>query len=168
MASSTGNTMDLGLKQAMKTSDFWFFTIVMFICGGGDYFATIHLIPLGYRLWDSAYDSRQHAAGVVWAYESGWSSHSRPAADLMGSKVPIILTLILRVLLFVMLIQYKNEVSFYVFAFAFGFTHLITAPLTPILIGKLYGFTYLGILTGFINTAHFVGAGLALYGRGYF
>jgi len=62
-----------------------------------------------------------------------------------------------------MLIRYKSEMSFYVFALAFGFTHLITAPLTPILIGRLYGFTYLGILTGFINTVHFLGAGFWPY-----
>ncbi len=165
MASSTGNAMDLGLKQAMKTSAFWFFTIVMFICGGGDYFATIHLIPLA-----TDYGIPPMTAGNMLAWYGLMSLAgvliAGPLADLMGSKIPIILTFLLRVLLFVMLIFYKNEISFYVFAFAFGFTHLITAPLTPILIGKLYGFTYLGILTGFINTVHFVGAGFWPYMAG--
>ena len=163
--SSAGSSMDMGIKQAMRTSAFWFFAIVMFICGGGDYFATIHLIPLATDFGISpmtagnmlALYGLMSLAGVLIA---------GPVADLMGSKIPIILTFVLRVLLFVMLIQYKNEVSFYVFAFAFGFTHLITAPLTPILIGRLYGFTYLGILTGFINTVHFLGAGFWPYMAG--
>jgi MFS family permease len=160
--SSTGSSMDMGIKQAMKTSAFWFFAIVMFICGGGDYFATIHLIPLA-----TDYGISPMTAGNMLALYGLMSLAgvliAGPVADLIGSKIPIILTFVLRVLLFVMLIQYKNEVSFYVFAFAFGFTHLITAPLTPILIGKLYGFTYLGMLTGFINTVHFLGAGFWPY-----
>jgi len=160
--SSTGSSEDMGLKQAMKTPAFWFFTIVMFICGGGDYFATIHLIPLA-----TDYGISPMTAGNMLALYGLMSLAgvliAGPAADLMGSKIPIILTFVLRVLLFVMLIQYKSEMSFYVFALAFGFTHLITAPLTPILIGRLYGFTYLGVLTGFINTVHFLGAGFWPY-----
>jgi MFS family permease len=160
--SSAGSSMDMGIKQAMRTSAFWFFAIVMFICGGGDYFATIHLIPLA-----TDYGISPMTAGNMLALYGLMSLAgvliAGPVADLIGSKIPIILTFVLRVLLFVMLIQYKNEVSFYVFAFAFGFTHLITAPLTPILIGRLYGFTYLGILTGFINTVHFLGAGFWPY-----
>jgi len=162
MVSSTGSSDDLSLKQAMATSSFWFFTIVMFICGGGDYFATVHLIPLA-----TDYGIPPMTAGNMLAWYGLMSLAGvlivGPAADLMGSKIPIILTFVLRVVLFIMLIQYKNEVSFFVFAFAFGFTHLITAPLTPILIGKLYGFTHLGILTGFINTVHFLGAGFWPY-----
>jgi MFS family permease len=160
--SSAGSSMDMGIKQAMRTSAFWFFAVVMFICGGGDYFATIHLIPLA-----TDYGISPMTAGNMLALYGLMSLAgvliAGPVADLMGSKIPIILTFVLRVLLFVMLIQYKNEVSFYVFALAFGFTHLITAPLTPILIGRLYGFTYLGILTGFINTVHFLGAGFWPY-----
>ena len=163
--SSAGSSMDMGIKQAMRTSAFWFFAIVMFICGGGDYFATIHLIPLA-----TDYGISPMTAGNMLALYGLMSLAgvliAGPVADLMGSKIPIILTFVLRVLLFVMLIQYKNEASFYVFAFAFGFTHLITAPLTPILIGRLYGFTYLGILTGFINTVHFLGAGFWPYMAG--
>ena len=162
MFSSTGSSEDFGLKQAMSTPSFWFFAIVMFICGGGDYFATVHLIPLA-----TDYGISPITAGNMLAWYGLMSLFgvliAGPAADMMGSKMPIILTFVLRVLMFIMLIQYKNEVSFYVFAFAFGFTHLITAPLTPILIGKLYGFTYLGILTGFMNTVHFLGAGFWPY-----
>ncbi len=156
------NLQDMGLRQALRTSSFWLFGIVMFICGGGDYFATVHLIPLATDYGISpmtaanmlAWYGLMSLAGVLVA---------GPAADMIGSKIPIMLTFLLRVLLFLMLIRYKNEGSFYVFAFAFGFTHLITAPLTPILIGKLYGFGHLGVLTGFINTAHFLGAGFWPY-----
>jgi len=45
LLSSTSDE-DFGLKQAMKTRSYWLFVVIMFICGGGDYFATTHLIPL--------------------------------------------------------------------------------------------------------------------------
>jgi len=48
----------------------------------------------------------------------------------------------------------------------FGFTHVVTAPLIPLLIVKLYGGTHLGVLTGFVNTLHFLGGGLWAYGAG--
>ena len=86
-----------------------------------------------------------------------------PSADLIGNKIPIILTFILRVVVYVMIIKYKSVTSLYVFALAFGFTHLITAPLTPMLVGRLYGVLHLGVLTGFINTAHFLGGGFWAY-----
>jgi len=57
-------------------------------------------------------------------------------------------------------------VSFYVFALAFGFSFLVTAPLTPTLVGRLYGFSHVGILSGFITTVHHLGGGIAAWGGG--
>ena len=37
---------DLSLKEAMKTSPFWLFLIVMFICGSGDFLVATHLVPM--------------------------------------------------------------------------------------------------------------------------
>ena len=89
-----------------------------------------------------------------------------PAADLIGNKIVIILTFVMRVVLFIIVLKYKSVASLYVFALAFGFTHLITAPLTPMLVAKLYGVRHLGILTGVINTAHFLGAAFWPYVAG--
>jgi sugar phosphate permease len=52
------------------------------------------------------------------------------------------------------------------FALLFGFTHLITAPLTPMLMGRLYGFRQIGLLTGVVNTVHFLGGGIFTYATG--
>jgi MFS family permease len=153
---------DMGLKQAMGTSSFWLFAVTMFICGGGDYVATTHLIPMATDIGISSITAGNmlgwyglmSLAGVLIA---------GPSADLIGNKIPIILTFLLRVVLYVMIIKYKSATSLYVFALAFGFTHLVTAPLTPMLVGKLYGVIHLGVLTGFINTAHFLGAGFWAY-----
>jgi hypothetical protein len=56
--------------------------------------------------------------------------------------------------------------SFYIFAVVFGFTFFITAPLNTTLVGRLYGFSHVGIITGFITTVHHLGGGLWAYGVG--
>ena len=86
-----------------------------------------------------------------------------PVSDLIGNKIPIAITFILRIGLFVMILKYQNLVSFYVFALLFGFTFLITAPLTATLAGKMYGFTHVGLLSGFITTIHHFGGGFWAY-----
>ena len=89
-----------------------------------------------------------------------------PASDLIGDKIPIALTFLLRVFAFRLVIAYQNMVSFYVFALVFGFTFLVTAPLTPTLVGRLYGFSHIGVLSGFITTVHHLGGGVAAWGGG--
>jgi len=153
---------DLGLKEAFRTPSYWLFAVTMFICGSGDYFATTHLIAF----------ATDHGISPVTAGSMlGWYGLmslagilvAGPSADWIGNKTPIVLTFLLRVALYLIVFKYKTTTSLYVFALLFGFTHLITAPLTPMLIGKLYGPTHLGLLTGFINTVHFLGGGLWAY-----
>lgn len=150
---------DLTLKQAMTTRSYWLFLVVMFICGGGDYFAVTHLIAMATDQGISTL-----AAGSMLAWYGGMSLVgiliAAPAADRIGNKAPIIASFILRFFLYLFLFRYKTAGAFYVFAFGFGFTHLITGPLTPMLVAKLYGFRHLGLLTGFVNTVHFIGAAI--------
>jgi MFS family permease len=86
-----------------------------------------------------------------------------PISDLIGSKIPIALTFVLRVLLFVLILKYRTPLSFYVFAAGFGFTWLVTAPLTITLVGRLYGFAHVGMISGFITTIHHLGGGFWAY-----
>jgi MFS family permease len=156
---------DYTLKQALGTRSYWLFLVIMFICGGGDYFATTHLIPMA-----TDYGISPITAGNMLGWYGLCSLAgilvAGPAADSIGNKIPIVLTFVLRVLLFLLVIRYKTVLSLYAFALLFGFTHLITAPLTPMLVSKLYGVTHLGILTGVVNTIHFLGAGFWTYMAG--
>lgn len=153
---------DFGLGRAMKTRSYWLFIVVMFICGGGDYFATIHLIPLA---TDNGISPMVAANMLAWYGLMSLAGIliAAPAADRIGNKTPIILTFVLRFFLYLFILRYKTLGSFYLFALLFGFTHLITAPLTPMLIRKLYGVTHLGLLTGVVNTVHFLGGGAWAY-----
>jgi MFS family permease len=153
---------DLGLKDAMHTYSFWLFLIVMFICGSGDFLVTAHLIPLV-----TDYDISPTTAGNLLAWfglmSMGGILVAGPLSDLIGNKIPIALTFLLRIFLFLLILKYQNLISFYAFAIAFGFTFLITAPLTATLVGRLFGFGHVGLLSGFITTVHHFGGGFWAY-----
>jgi MFS family permease len=160
--SSVENLRDLGLGEAARTRSFWLFLIVMFICGTGDFLVTTHLIP-----FVTDYGISPTTAGNMLAWYGLMSLAgimvAGPISDVIGNKIPIALTFLLRVLLFLLILKYQNLASFYIFALAFGFTHLITAPLTPTLIGRLYGFSHVGLISGFITTVHHLGGGFWAY-----
>ena len=155
-------SVDLGLKDAMRTYSFWFFLIAMFICGSGDFLITAHLIP-----WVTDYEIPATTAGNMLAWfgllSMGGILVAGPLSDLIGNKIPIAFCFLLRICLFLFVLKYQNQITFYIFALAFGFTFLITAPLTTTLAGRLYGFTHVGLLSGFITTIHHFGGGFWAY-----
>jgi MFS family permease len=160
--SSDGNPRDLSLTEAMRTRSFWLFLMVMFICGTGDFFVTTHLI-----LFVTDYGISPITAGNMLALYGLMSLAgimvAGPVSDLIGNKIPIALTFLLRFLIFILILKYQNLASLYIFALTFGFTHLITAPLTPTLVGKLYGFSHVGLISGFITTVHHSAGGFWVY-----
>ena len=155
----------MGLRQAMATRSFWLFLATMFVCGSGDYLATSHFINFATDIGVSPI-----TAGNMMSWYGLFSFAGMlvagPAADRIGSKMPVVLTFVLRFLLYLFIVHYKNVPSLYMFALLFGFTHLITAPLTPMLMGRLYGFRQIGLLTGVVNTVHFLGGGIFTYATG--
>jgi len=158
---------DLGLLEAMRTSSFWFFTVVMVICGSGDFFVSMHLVP-----FVTDHGISPTGAGNMLAWLGLMSLVgvllAGPAADLVGSRIPIALTFLMRVILFLIIINYKNVVSFNVFTFGFGFTLSITAPITTMLVGRMFGFSNVGLMTGFIATVHHLSGGAWAYMGGLF
>ena len=50
-----------------------------------------------------------------------------------------------------------------VFGLAFGFTNLITAPLTVVFVGNIFGMARLGTLAGAIVMVHQFGGGFGAY-----
>jgi MFS family permease len=149
---------DLNLLQAFKTTPFWFFLAVMFICGSGDFMVAAHLVPL---VTDYGVSPATAADMMAWfgLLSMGGILIAGPASDLIGNKIPIALTFVVRLILFLMITRYPNPITFYIFAAGFGFTLMITAPLTTTLSGRLYGFTHVGLISGFITTIHHLGGG---------
>jgi MFS family permease len=157
---------DLDLRGAMGSSSFWLFTFVMFVCGSGDFLVITHLIP-----FVTDHGVSPATAGHMLAWYGLFSLAGLlivgPATDVIGNKAPVVFTFVLRFFLFMMILKYQNMVSFYIFSMFFGFTFLITAPIATTLSGKLFGFTHVGVLTGFISTIHHLGGGIWAYVGGW-
>jgi MFS family permease len=160
--SVSGILRSMGLREAANTRSFWLFLGAMFICGSGDYFATTHFINIA-----TDYGVSSLTAGKMMGWYGLMSLAGMlltgPAADRIGSKIPIIVTFMLRFALYLFILKYKSVTSLYAFALLFGFTMLVTAPLAPMLMGRLYGFGHIGIITGVVNTVHCLGGGLWPY-----
>jgi hypothetical protein len=62
-------------------------------------------------------------------------------------------------MVYILILKYPSELNFYIFALLFGFTFLITAPLTATLMGRLYGLSHVGLLSGFATTVHHLAGG---------
>jgi MFS family permease len=162
-AVASGNTAgDLRLTEAMRTGSFWLFTLAMFICGSGDFLLSNHLVPFATDLGFSAATAANMLAwnGLLALAGILIAGH---AADIIGNKIPIAVTFLLRVLSFILILFDQSLLSSYIFALVFGFTLLVTAPLSTTLAGRIYGYSNIGLITGFINTVHFLGGGLWTY-----
>ncbi len=161
-APSLAVARDLTLGQAMRSRSLWMFALAMFVCGSADMLVTTHLVPMAtdYGLSDGT-----AASMLAWLGLLGLAGVllAGPAADAIGNKLPIIVTFALRVVLCVMVIEFKGVVPFWIFSLGFGITLLVTAPLVPTLVSSLYGTTHIGFISGFINTVHMVGGGLWAY-----
>jgi MFS family permease len=160
--SSTAAPGGLALGEAMRTRSLWLFTVVMFVCGCADFLVTTHLVAM---VTDYGVSPEAGANMLAWLglLSLGGILLAGPAADAIGNKFPIIVTFALRIVLFAVLFSVKGTASFWAFSLGFGFTIAVTAPLTTTLIGKLYGVTHLGFITGFITMIHTLGGGVWAY-----
>lgn len=153
---------DLTLSEAMRTPSLWMFTIAMFVCGAADFLVTTHLVPM---VTDYGLSTDTAASMLAWLGLLGLAGIllAGPASDAIGSKLPIAMTFVLRVVLFILVLFVKGPASFWIFSLGFGITLLVTAPLNATLIGALYGVKNIGFISGFINTVHMLGGGLWSY-----
>jgi MFS family permease len=156
------NLPDLDLREAMRSYSFWLFLFTMFVCGSGDFLVTTHLVALATDYNISAVTAA-NMLGWYGLMSLGGILIAGPVSDVVGSKIPIALTFVIRFFLFFLILRYQSLLSFYIFALAFGFTSLITSPLTPTLLGRLYGLSHIGLLTGFIITIHHLAGGFWAY-----
>ncbi len=152
----------MNLREAMRTGSFWLFTVAMFVCGAGDFLLTTHLVPMA---TDHGVATSTAVAMLAWfgLLSLGGILLAGPLSDLIGDKVPIAAAFALRIVLFLLVVRYQNAAAFWALSLGFGFTFLITAPLTTTLMGRMYGFANIGLLGGFITTVHHVGGGLWAY-----
>jgi len=162
MISIVSPPRDLTLAEAMRSRSLWLFTVAMLVCGSADFLVMTHLAPMvnDYGLSEATAANMLAWLGLL---SLPGALVAGRAAESIGNKPPMIITFACRVALFLMVLFVKGPVPFWVFSLGFGFTLLVTAPLTWTLISTLYGVTNIGFISGFINTVHTVGGGLGAY-----
>jgi MFS family permease len=148
----------LRLTEAIHTRSFWLFTVAMFVCGSGDFLLTTHLVAMA---TDHGVATADAVDMLAWfgLLSLGGVLLAGPMSDAVGDKIPIAGAFALRVVLFLLVFWSQSTASFWILALGFGFTFLITAPLTTTLMGRMYGFASIGVLSGFITTVHHIGGG---------
>ena len=152
----------MSIREAARTRRFWLLMGVFALCGFNDFFVTAHVVAF-------AQDSGVEAllagnllavmgvtglAGVLWA---------GAAADRYGPVWPTLVAFLVRIAAFALVLIDQSTVSVAVFALAFGFTFLITAPPCVLFVRASFGVRHLGALTGLITMVHHAFGGLGAW-----
>jgi MFS family permease len=161
----TGPVRDSDLKGALRTRSFWLFLAAMFVCGSGDYLVSTHLIAF---VTDRGIGATTAGNMLGWfgLMSLGGVLIAGPATDVIGNKIPLAFTFLFRLLLFLLILLSQSQTACYLFSLAFGFTYIITGPITTTLLGRLYGFTHIGLISGVVTMGHHFGGGLWAFAGG--
>lgn len=152
-------TATLPAKTIFTSRQLWLLLVVYAICGFHDFFVATHIVAF-------AQDKGLTAAfsGTLYAFMGllglfGVMS-AGILADRFGSTHPTVLCFLARIACFALIILSQSALAIVVFALLYGFTFLITAPLTVTFAGSMFGAPRLGMMSGIINMTHHIAGGL--------
>tara|TARA_A100001037_G_scaffold80561_2_gene72585 strand:- start:1436 stop:2644 length:1209 start_codon:yes stop_codon:yes gene_type:complete len=138
--------------------------IIYSICGFQDFFVATHIVAFA---TDNGIS--QNIAGQILAF-MGLSGIigvilSGILSDKFGPSKPTLLCFVIRIFIFLMPFIFKNDFSIISFALIYGFTFMVTAPLTLIFVNNIFGNNNIGKIMGTISMVHQITGGLgALFG----
>ena len=152
-------TAALPAKTIFTSRQLWLLLVVYAVCGFQDFFVATHVVAF-------AQDKGLTAAfsGTLYAFMGllglfGVMS-AGILADRFGSVHPTVLCFLARIVCFGLIIVSQSTAAIVVFALLYGFTFLITAPLTVTFAGSMFGAPRLGMMSGIINMVHHIAGGL--------
>ena len=138
--------------------------IIYSICGFQDFFVATHIVAFA---TDNGIS--QNIAGQILAF-MGLSGIigvilSGILSDKFGPSKPTLLCFVIRIFIFLIPFIFKNDFSIISFALIYGFTFMVTAPLTLIFVNNIFGNNNIGKIMGTISMVHQITGGLgALFG----
>ena len=159
-SSSAGPGDEQAREGPLLTSvQLWLLLVVYAICGFQDFFVQTHVVAFaldmgigtvvaGYLL------ALMGVMGLLGVIASGY------LADRLGPGRPTLLCFVMRIGIFALVILNQDKPSVMIFALLYGFTFLMTAPLTVMFSGNIFGTTRLGRVSGTISGVHQVSGGL--------
>ena len=133
--------------------------IIYAICGFQDFFVATHVVAFAQ---DQGVGTVLAGNLLAWMGLMGLAGVllSGVLADAFGAKNPTLLCFLLRVVIFAFIIFFQDTVAVAIFALLYGFTFLVTAPLTVVFSGVIFGQARLGLVAGSISMVHQISGGL--------
>ena len=149
----------LPVKTIFASHQLWLLLVVYAICGFQDFFIATHVVAFAQdKGLSAAFSGSLYAlmglVGLFGVMSAG------ALADLYGSTRPTAVCFLARIACFGLIIFSQSATAIVVFALLYGFTFLITAPLTVTFAGNMFGAPRLGMMSGIINMTHHIAGGL--------
>ena len=155
----TAEPTALPVKTIFASHQLWLLLVVYAICGFQDFFIATHIVAFAQdKGLSAAFSGSLYAlmglVGLFGVMSAG------ALADLFGSTRPTALCFLARIACFGLIIFSQSTTAIVIFALLYGFTFLITAPLTVTFAGNMFGAPRLGMMSGIINMTHHIAGGL--------
>ncbi len=143
----------------LASRELWLLIAIYGVCGFQDFFVATHVVAFAIDqgvgdLLAGNILALMGILGLIGVLTSGYLS------DAFGVTRPVLLCFMVRLPIFAFILFVQDTPAIAAFAFAYGFTFLITAPLTVVFAGNLFGPSRLGSVSGLINAVHQVAGGL--------
>ena len=150
------------LRSVFASRQLWLLLVVYGVCGFQDFFVATHVVAfaldqgMGSLLAGNVL-ALMGVLGLLGVLTSG------VLADAFGAARPVALCFLVRLPVFAFILFFQDTPAIVAFAFLYGFTFLITAPLAVVFAGNLFGPARLGTVSGLINSVHQITGGLGAF-----
>ena len=156
---TTEQAADLGQVPLWTSGQLWLLGGIYAICGFQDFFVATHVVAFALDIGFGALIAGNLLAlmgvmGLLGVLVSGF------LADRIGPARPTLLCFAMRIGIFVLVILSQSKPAVMMFALLYGFTFLMTAPLTVIFSGNIFGSARLGRISGTISMIHQISGGI--------
>ena len=150
---TTEQAVDLRQVPLWTSGQLWLLGGIYAICGFQDFFVATHVVAFALDIGFGALIAGNLLAlmgvmGLLGVLVSGF------LADRIGPARPTLLCFAMRIGIFVLVILSQSKPAVMMFALLYGFTFLMTAPLTVIFSGNIFGSARLGRISGTISMIH--------------
>ena len=156
---TTEQAVDLRQVPLWTSGQLWLLGGIYGICGFQDFFVATHVVAFALDIGFGALIAGNLLAlmgvmGLLGVLVSGF------LADRIGPARPTLLCFAMRIGIFVLVILSQSKPAVMMFALLYGFTFLMTAPLTVIFSGNIFGSARLGRISGTISMIHQISGGI--------
>lgn len=152
----------LSLGRTLTSRQLTLLVVIYAVCGIQDFFVTIHIVAFAQDQGVGPVLAGNLLAlmglmGLMGVLASGL------LADAFGAVRPTVICFMVRIFIFAFIIFDQSTASIVVFGLLYGFTFLITAPLTVVFVGNIFGVARLGTLAGSISMVHQIAGGFGAF-----